>query len=124
MRRTRKALCWLCLWVVWRPVHGWQREFRDTMIYIAIEFVIGISGFVFHDMYLAVTGSAYRDIFPILSHPHIVEIVKNALAGLLILPQSTLLGMTFPLMTVGVLRRVSGRCGDSTDGRSRGLDGV
>lgn len=83
-----------------------SRHYDLLKIYIAIEFVIGISGFVFHDMYLAVTGSAYRDIFPILSHPHIVEIVKNALAGLLILPQSTLLGMTFPLMTVGVLRRV------------------
>ena len=38
-------------------------------------------------------------------------IVKWGIAGLLILPQSVLLGMTFPLMSAGVVRRIPERSG-------------
>jgi len=40
-----------------------------------------------------------------------VVVAKWALAGLLILPQSILLGATFPLMSAGALRRVPGSPG-------------
>jgi len=39
--------------------------------------------------------------------------VKWGIAGLLVLPQSILLGMTFPLMSAGVVRRVPTRVGDA-----------
>ena len=75
--------------------------------YIVVEFVIGLCGLFFHGVYLSATEAAYLQIFPHLGGPMMVEVCKTILAGLLILPQSILLGMTFPLMTVGLMRRMS-----------------
>jgi spermidine synthase len=90
-----------------------SRQYDLLKIYIAIELIIGIGGFIFHDLYITTTGLAYREILPNLSSPEFVELAKHSLAGLLILPQSALLGMTFPLMTVGVLRRNGGAQGET-----------
>lgn len=80
---------------------------RDPLMgYAAIEVIVGIIGLFFHEIYGAVTGVAYDAIFPALSG-FAVPVVKWTLASLLILPQSILLGMTFPLMSAGFLRRVS-----------------
>lgn len=82
-------------------------RFTDLLkAYIAVEFVIGLCGLFFHGIYISATEAAYVQIFPGLGSPMMVEVCKTALAGLLILPQSLLLGMTFPLMTVGLMRRV------------------
>lgn len=75
--------------------------------YIAVEIVIGLFGLFFHGVYLSVTNTAYEQIFPMLGGPLQVDGFKTLLAACLILPQSVLLGMTFPLMTVGLMRRVS-----------------
>src|SRR5450432_587151 len=75
--------------------------------YAFIELAIGIIGFAFHDIFVAVTNASYDHIFPSLAgSPHIVVVVKWIIAALLILPQSILLGATFPLMSAGVLRIV------------------
>ena len=81
--------------------------------YIAIECLIGVCGFVFHDVYLGATEAAYAHVFPDLGGPFLVEGFKTLLAAGLILPQSVLLGMTFPLMTVGVMRRVATAPGET-----------
>ena len=82
-------------------------RFTDLLkVYIAVEFVIGLCGLFFHGVYVGATEAAYIHIFPGLGSPLSVEVCKTILAGLLILPQSILLGMTFPLMTVGLMRRV------------------
>ncbi|MBA2683527.1 MAG: spermidine synthase [Gemmatimonadaceae bacterium] len=85
-----------------------SEKLRDPLAtYAFIELAIGIIGFLFHDIFVAVTNGAYDHIFPSLAgSPHIVVIVKWTIAGLLILPQSILLGATFPLMSAGVLRIV------------------
>ncbi len=79
----------------------------DPLIaYALVELVIGVIGLLFHDaMYLPVTGWAYDHLFPSLAGGTLLLVSKWSLAGLLILPQSILLGATFPLMTAGVLRR-------------------
>ena len=80
--------------------------------YAMIELAVGILGLVFHDLiYVPVTGWAYDFLFPSLGSGLTVGMVKWALAGLLILPQSVLLGATFPLMSAGVIRRAPGRPG-------------
>lgn len=81
---------------------------RDPLYaYGIIELVIGVIGMVFHDaIYLPVTEWAYASVFPALAGGTGVLVVKWLLAGALILPQSILLGATFPLMSAGVLRRV------------------
>src|SRR5205085_6411894 len=48
---------------------------------------------------------AYAVLFPALPAGIAVTVAKWLLASLLILPQSVLLGATFPLMSAGVLRR-------------------
>ena len=81
---------------------------RDPLAaYAFVELAIGIIGLVFHEVFVFVTNAAYDDLFPSLAgSPHTLVIVKWAIAGLLILPQSILLGATFPLMSAGVIRLV------------------
>jgi predicted membrane-bound spermidine synthase len=80
--------------------------------YALVEIAVGIIGLVFHDVFEVVTSVAYDSIFPVLPAGVLVTITKWLIAGLLILPQSILLGATFPLMSAGVLRllgKVPGR---------------
>jgi len=72
--------------------------------YVIVEFAVGCIGLLFHDLFQWVTGMAYGSIFPALAGSVALPIAKWALASALILPQSVLLGTTFPLMSAGVLR--------------------
>jgi spermidine synthase len=85
-----------------------SEKLRDPLAtYAFTELAIGIVGFLFHDIFVATTNGAYDHLFPSLAgSPHTVVIVKWTIASLLILPQSILLGATFPLMSAGVLRIV------------------
>jgi len=75
--------------------------------YAFVEILVGTIGLFFHDIFRSVSAYAYASLFPALAGGAALVIVKWALAGLLILPQSLLLGSTFPLMSAGLLRRVS-----------------
>ena len=80
--------------------------------YALVEIAVGIIGLLFHDIFTAVTAFAYDSIFPVMPAAFLVTLTKWLIAGLLILPQSILLGATFPLMSAGVLRllgKVPGR---------------
>ena len=79
--------------------------------YAVVEGVVGVIGFVFHDIFTAATAVAYDHWFPSLAGGFGLTVVKWGLAGLLILPQSILLGTTFPLMSAGVLRLRGSRPG-------------
>jgi spermidine synthase len=80
--------------------------------YAIVEAVIGLLGLAFHDViYLPTTTWAYEHLFPGLGGGASVVLAKWALAGLLILPQSILLGATFPLMTAGAIRRMPAQPG-------------
>jgi spermidine synthase len=71
--------------------------------YAAVELAVGIIALVFHDSFVALTGWAYASVFPALSGPALL-LTKWILAGALLLPQSVLLGATFPLMSAGLIR--------------------
>lgn len=80
---------------------------REPLLwYAAVEGIVGLIGLVFHDIFGVASGFAYDTLFPALSGGATLLIAKWTLAALLILPQSVLLGSTFPLMTAGVLRRL------------------
>lgn len=80
--------------------------------YAVIEVLVGLVGLVFHDLiYVPVTGWAYDSLFPALGGGVSVGLAKWTLAGLLILPQSIMLGATFPLMSAGLIRRAPGKPG-------------
>lgn len=74
--------------------------------YAMIEAVVGLIGLFFQDIYVGVTDWAYLSVFPATAGSVTLTIAKWGLAALLILPQSILLGATFPLMSAGALRRL------------------
>jgi spermidine synthase len=89
-------------WWASRSVH-WRNLLRA---YAWIELAIGVAAAVFHQEFLAATAFAYDTAFPAMSSGALVDVFKWLLASALILPQSILLGMTFPLMSNGLMRRL------------------
>jgi spermidine synthase len=87
---------------------------RPLFAYAVVELVVGIIGLLFHTVFQGVTSAAYDTFFPALASaggPTAVLVGQWLLAGLLILPQSVLLGTTFPLMTAAAIRIAGERPG-------------
>ncbi|MEO6526439.1 MAG: spermidine synthase [Gemmatimonadaceae bacterium] len=78
-----------------------------------VELAIGLLGLVFHDVFVWTTHQAYTSLFPALGPGLSHTIAKWAIAALLILPQSVLLGASFPLMSAGAIRRIPHRAGNT-----------
>jgi predicted membrane-bound spermidine synthase len=95
-------------WVIARRGQRWRNL---LLIYVAVEGIIGLLGLVFHQSFVATTDLIFSSAIPALGASAWVPFVKWGVASLLILPQSILLGMTFPLMSGGILRRFSDRPG-------------
>ncbi|MGH7499575.1 MAG: fused MFS/spermidine synthase, partial [Gemmatimonadales bacterium] len=72
--------------------------------YVGVEFAVGVIGLFFHDIFQAVTSWTYATVYPELAGSWLLPVAKWGIASALILPQSVLLGATFPLMSAGVLR--------------------
>jgi predicted membrane-bound spermidine synthase len=70
-----------------------------------IEAAIGLAALLFHEVFVLLTEVSLDRVIPGLGSPLAVEIYKYALCGVLIVPQTVLLGMTFPLMSGAVIRR-------------------
>ena len=75
------------------------------VVYAIVEILIGCFGVIFHPLFQTVLSISYEDIIPTLGTPALVHSYKWAIGALIILPQSILLGMTFPLMSNGIIRR-------------------
>ena len=73
--------------------------------YAIVEGLIGLAALSFHVVFVGATSYTYDSVLPALSSPAAAQFVKWSLASLFILPQSLLLGMTFPLMSGGIIRR-------------------
>jgi spermidine synthase len=87
-------------------------RWRDLLLaYALIEALIGLISLGFHPLFVAATGFAFDAVIPALGSAAAIHAFKWTLAALLILPQSILLGMTFPLLTGGVLRLRPERAG-------------
>lgn len=95
-------------------VGKWSERIRSPLLWYAIvEVAIALIALVFHDVFVGITDIAYEQWLPKLSVGGGVTAATWTLAALLILPQSILLGATFPLMTAGALRRRTGGSGAS-----------
>ncbi len=77
------------------------------LAYAAVELVIGVAGVFFHALFTGFQAFSYTVAIPAIGHPLGVGLYKWAGAGLLIFPQCVLLGMSFPLMSNGMLRQFS-----------------
>ena len=95
-------------WAASRLSPGW----RDLILaYVLVEAAIGVAALFFHAMFVSATQWAFSEVIPALGSPAAIHIFKWSLAALMILPQSVLLGMTFPLMSGGLLRVRPSRSG-------------
>jgi spermidine synthase len=81
--------------------------------YLLVEALIGVLGLLFHRVFVAATDFSYATVMPALPGAVAIQAYKWSLAALLILPQSVLLGMTFPLISSGIIRRWPERSGET-----------
>jgi spermidine synthase len=83
--------------------HRWKNLLLG---YALVEGIIGLFALLFHQVFVGTTELAFDTLIPMFSDsPFMVLTTKWGLASLIILPQSILLGMTFPFMVAGVLRK-------------------
>ncbi|MDH5196116.1 MAG: fused MFS/spermidine synthase [Gemmatimonadota bacterium] len=79
--------------------------------YARIEILIGLFGFAFDPVFRSLMGTVFERLLPAAGTGPASLVATWAVACLAILPQSLLLGATFPLMTAGILRRQSAQPG-------------
>jgi spermidine synthase len=81
--------------------------------YALVEAVIGLAALAFHPIFIGLTDWSYEYLLPRLGDEWLALGAKLAVSCLLILPQSVLLGMTFPLMSAGLVRAHRAAAGES-----------
>jgi predicted membrane-bound spermidine synthase len=81
--------------------------------YALVEAGIGALALAFHPAFVGLTDWSYASLLPALGNEWSALTAKLALSCLLILPQSVLLGMTFPLMSAGLARAHPGAQGEA-----------
>ena len=97
-------------WVCSRKSVHWKNL---LLAYAVAEALVGVFSLGFHRLFVETTGLAYDTIMPELASPAAVGALKLAICTLLILPQSVLLGATFPLMSAGLIRAYPGEAGST-----------
>ena len=88
-------------WLASKGVYKWRNL---LLIYAGVELAIGIFGMIFHPAFIFIQDQTFLSIIPSLESLLAILLFKWGIATLLILPQSILLGMTFPLMSNGLIR--------------------
>jgi predicted membrane-bound spermidine synthase len=88
-----------------------ERIANPLLGYAIMEGLAGLIGLLFHDVFGSVTEFAYTSMLPTLANGPLRTAAVWSVAALLILPQSILLGTTFPLMSAGVMRAARGAPG-------------
>src|SRR3954471_4001567 len=90
-----------------------QKLANPLLVYAAVEAAIGVLALAFHPIFVGVTDWGYGSLLPWLSNEWLALAGKLLLCALLILPQSILLGATFPLMSAGLVRAHPAAGGES-----------
>jgi spermidine synthase len=90
----------------------WSARLKNLLAaYGWIEAAIGVAALIFHESFLLLTQLSLDQVIPALGSPAAVEVYKYSLCAVLIVPQTLLLGMTFPLLSGAVIRRGPGSSG-------------
>ena len=97
----------------WLAARFAARLKQPILVYAIVEGVIGIVALVFHKTFVGMADAFYFSILPEIGSSMLGGALKWTAAGSLILPQSVLLGMTFPLLSMGLLRRYPSEPGAS-----------
>src|ERR1700728_3809990 len=86
---------------------------HDSMRRRSLLAVFVASGLLFHPPFVAAVDFSFASVMPALPAGVLINTYKWSLAAALILPQSVLLGMTFPLISGGLIRRWPERPGEA-----------
>ncbi len=97
----------------WAIAHYSLRIRRLLRAYALVEGLIGLLGLLFHRTFIAASDFSFASAIPALPSAGWIQLYKWSLASLLILPQSVLLGMTFPLISGSLIRRWPQRPGEA-----------
>jgi spermidine synthase len=97
----------------WVVAHYSLRIRRLLLAYALVEGLIGVLGLVFHSLFVAASDFSFAAVIPALPSAGWVQAYKWSLGAALILPQSVLLGMTFPLISGSIIRRWPERPGET-----------
>ena len=81
------------------------RSKSPLLLYASVELIIGLAALLFHDLFTSLIEVFYSSVLPSMGSPMTGAILKWLAASILIMPQSILLGMTFPMMSAGIIRR-------------------
>ncbi|HUP90779.1 MAG TPA: hypothetical protein VM074_00915 [Solimonas sp.] len=83
----------------------WSRRLRwPFLAYIAAEGLLGIAALVFDPLFRGMQAWMFDSVIPSIDSPLAIDLLKWSISALIILPQSMLLGTTFPLMSAGLVR--------------------
>lgn len=88
----------------WLSARVVERLANPILAYALIEGVIGVFGLGFHALFVSSSGFLYGTVIPGVESQLAVDALRWTYAAVLILPQTILLGMTFPIMSVGLAR--------------------
>ncbi len=80
------------------------RSRQPLLAYSAVEAALGVAALVFDHVFRAMQALVFDTLIPQLDSPLAIDLVKWGLGGLIVLPQSVLLGATFPLISAGLVR--------------------
>lgn len=97
-------------WLAGRYSARWR---TPILAYAIVEAVIGILALIFHNSFVGITDAVYNSLLPATDSVALAHALKWTIAAFMIIPQSILLGMTFPLMTAGIIRRYPENSGAS-----------
>src|SRR6266404_3240129 len=86
---------------------------NPLMVYAIVEALLGVAALIFHGLFVALTDWSYDALLPSLGNEWLALGAKLGVSCLLILPQSVLLGSTFPLMSAGLVRAEPRAAGES-----------
>ena len=89
-------------WICSNRSHRWKNQ---LFAYAIVEGVIGLCALIFHPSFDWFINVSYNTIMPGIHSSALVSAYKWLVSAAMILPQSILLGMTFPLMSTGLIRR-------------------
>jgi spermidine synthase len=89
---------------------------RPIAVYAGAEVLIGVFGFVFHAVFIAYSEFSQDRVLPSLASAGAATAWQWLSAAALIAPQTVLLGATFPLLAVGVLRLPGSQQGQTLGG--------
>ncbi|MGH8494422.1 MAG: hypothetical protein ACRERR_15145 [Moraxellaceae bacterium] len=88
----------------WLAGRFMSRLANPLFVYVIVELLIGVFGMLFHGVFTRTTAFMLDSVLPGMDSSLAIELVRWSFAALLILPQTLLLGATFPLVSVGLLR--------------------